>query len=114
MFHVTGKLQDLEKKPWANDPQKFNNNLIIADEYEDRFGNVQNQYTSIEVMPNELGYVEAFVQQNRGKQVCVNVRCEAFSYTNSRGAGAFLKVKMLGGTQIEILDAKKELKAVNG
>lgn len=73
--YAVGIMQGFITTPWKNDPQRFNNEIVLYREYEDRYGNISRDYTNIKVGNDDIPRARELGNKLKGKRcivACVN------------------------------------------
>ena len=69
--YIVATLIDFESMPQKNNPNYVNNDLVLSQQYEDRYGNTQNNYIKVTIQQNDVQRVGELSRKLKGKRVIV-------------------------------------------
>jgi len=100
-----GVFQQFESVAWKNDPNKFNHRVVISRTYTDRFGNATQNYSFVNIHPDDVTRLSQLERQLNGKRVMVPVVNNLKSDLRREKPYAFLDTYMPKGSQIIELES---------
>lgn len=104
--YVVGVLGAVNSRPWANDPSKFNHEIVISRPYNDGYGNPQTDVTTISIGSNDLAAVQAQVGRYQGQRVVCPCVVRLKKGETQKGPYAFIDRFFPSGGAILPLDLR--------
>jgi hypothetical protein len=114
--YVCAHLQGFETIPWANDPTKFNNRLVLFTEYEDRYGAKSRNYINVDVQQQDIQRIQQQASKHQGQLVVIPAIYQ-FKSGESPKTGksyAFQTILLPKDSEITPVTQSQAPKAVNG